>query len=225
MKSKLFIVLLWALNLLPHGASAQALNWRAPDDFKHIVNANFGLDFGVNYGLAYGYKLRTKLPVVLTANFSMPAGATVLDDYKAKIGVQFCLLKKASFVGSVSVFGLYRNHKTELLNLRNLGSALQGSFGYYKQGWFVATEFGFDRAMATHFKHSQKFKEEIYADVVDGWYTSGTGGNVNYGLQGGRSFEKVDLTINLGKVVAQDFKTLPLLPFYLNVGVNYRLVK
>lgn len=202
--------------------NAQTLNWKTLDSTEHIFNVNFGLDYSVSYGLSYGYKLNTKLPIVLNANFSMPSGNTLFDDFKTKIGGQVRLFNKSNFIGAVSIYGVYRKSQTNLVSLQNFGSDMKGTIGYYKPKWFVATEVGFDKAIVTHFKHSQQFRDEIYADVVDGWYEPATGGNFYYGLQAGKSFKRADITLNLGKVISQDFKTSPLLPYYVNLGYNFR---
>jgi hypothetical protein len=223
MKKILLIVLSLTITSLYNTALSQTLNWKTLDNTKHIINANFGLDYSVSYGIGYGYKLNTKLPIILSSNFSMPAGENLLDDFKNKIGGQICLLNKSNFIGSISIYGIYRKYQTQLVRLKNFGSDIKGTFGYYKPRWFTSAEIGFDKAIVTHFKHTQKYKDEIYADVVDGWYEPATGGNFYYGLQGGYSFKKIDIALNMGKVVAQDFKTSPSLPFYLKLGVNYRI--
>lgn len=223
MKKRLFISLLLTGILQSPIVRSQTLNWQSLDSTKHIVNVHLGLDHAMFYAVGYGYKLNTKWPVVLNANVSVPAGENRLDDVKGKLGGQVCLVNTAHFVGSVSMFAIYRKYQTALVQLQNFGSEFKGTFGYYQTHWFTAAEFGFDKAIVTHFKHTQKYRDEIYADVVNGWYEPATGGNFYYGLQGGYSFEKVDITLSLGRVVAQDFKTAPLLPFYLNLGVNYRI--
>jgi hypothetical protein len=167
--------------------------------------------------------MNTKLPIVLNAKLSLPAGENLVDDLKTKLGGQICLLNKSHFVSSISIFGIYRKYQTPLVRLQNFGSDMKVTFGYTKKRWFIAAETGFDKAIVTHFKHSQKFKDEIYHDVVDGWYEPATGGNFYYGLQGGYSYKKTDFTLTIGKVVSQDFKTSPFLPFYLNLGINYRI--
>lgn len=204
---------------------SQTLNWKKLENTKQILNVDFGLDFSASYGVGYGYKLNTKLPIVLNANISVPFGENRFDDFKTKVGGQIALINKSNFVGSVSLLGIYRRYQTSLVKLQNFGSHFKGTFGYYKKNWFAATEVGFDKAIVTHFKHTQKYRDEIYSDVIDGWYEPATGGNVNYGLQMGYSFKKMDMTINLGKIISQDFKTAPILPFYLNLGINYRIIK
>lgn len=217
----LVLFLILTFHFIP--TSAQTLNWNSLDSSKHIVNANFGLDYSVSYGFGYGYKLNTKLPIVLNANFSMPSGEQVFDDFKTKIGGQVCLLNKSNFAGSVSIFGIYRKYHTNLVRLQNFGSDIKGTIGFYKPRWLVAAEFGFDKATVTHFKHSQKFRDEIYADILDGWHEPATGGNLYYGLQAGCSIKRADITLNFGRVISQDFKTSPFLPYYLNLGYNFRI--
>jgi hypothetical protein len=95
--------------------------------------------------------------------------------------------------------------------------------GYYKPKWFVAGEVGFDKAIVTYFKHSETFKETIFTDVKDGWYEPSTGGNFLYGIQTGYSFNKSDITLNIGMVTTQDFKTTPLIPYYLMLGYIHRI--
>jgi hypothetical protein len=225
MKKLNIIIMLILFVFCLQKVNAQVINWNTLGTTKHTITANFGLDYSISYGLGYGYKLDTKLPIVINANVSIPSGETLLDDFKIKFGGQIRLLKISNFMGALAIYGIYRRHETELMRLQNFGSDMKGTFGYYKSRWFTSAEIGFDKAIVTNFKHTQKFKDEIYADVVDGWYEPTTGGNFYYGLQTGYSFNKVDITINLGKVVSQDFKTSPLLPFYLKLGINYRLIR
>lgn len=223
MKKIPFIPLLLILTFNFSSVYSQTINWARLDSSKHIINANFGLDYSVSKGLAYAYKLNTKLPIVLSTNFSNPFGEKSFDDLKTKIGGQIGLLNKSNWVVSISVFGIYRKYQTNLVRLQNFGSETKGTIGYYRKKWFLATEIGFDKAIVTHFKHTQKYRDEIYSEVLNGWYEPSTGGNFYYGLSGGYSFKKFDITLDLGKVISQDFKTSPFLPFYLKLGINYRI--
>jgi len=202
---------------------AQTINWNSLNATKHIIGLGIGMDYSLAYSVGYVYKLNSKMPIVLNANFSIPAGENLLDDFKAKIGGQFLLLNKSNFKGSITLNGIYRRYENSLVRLQNFGSEMKGVYGYYKPKWFVAGEFGFDKAIVTHFKHSQVFKETIYEDVKDGWYEPATGGNFLYGIQTGYSFMKSDLMLNIGKITTQDFKTTPLIPYYLMLGFNYRI--
>jgi hypothetical protein len=202
---------------------AQTVNWIALEDTKHIITAGIGWDYSVSYSLGYAYQLKTKVPIMLNTNFSIPSGERLLDDFKTKIGGQILLLNKSNLKGSIALNGIYRRYENPLVKLQNFGSELKGTFGYYKPKWFVAGEVGFDKAIVTHFKHSEIFKETIFAEVRDGWYEPSTGGNFQYGIQTGYSFNQSDISFNIGIVTTQDFKTTPLIPYYLMFGYNLRL--
>lgn len=219
----IIMMLILVLTFHVKTARSQSLNWTVLDSTKHMLNGSFGLDHSISYGIGYGYNLNTKRPIVLNAHFALPSGENRLDDFKTKIGGQICLFNKSNFVGSISLYGVYRKYQTNLVRLQNFGSDMKGTFGHYKKRWFLAAEAGFDKAIITHFKHTQKYRDEVYADAVDGWYEPSTGGNFYYGLQGGYSLKKIDITLNLGKVLSQNFNTSPLLPLYLNFGINYRI--
>jgi len=201
---------------------AQTVNWNALEDTKHIITAGIGWDYSVSYNLGYAYQLKTKVPVILNVNFSIPSGEKLLDDLKTKIGGQILLLNKTNWKGSIALNGIYRRYENPLVRLQNFGSELKGTFGYYKQKWFVAGEVGFDKAIVTHFKHSETFKETIFSNVKDGWFEPATGGNFMYGIQTGYSLKKSDITFNMGMVTTEDFKTTPLIPYYLMFGYNHR---
>jgi hypothetical protein len=80
---------------------------------------------------------------------------------------------------------------------------------------------GFDKAIVTHFKHSQLY-HEMYPGIFDGWYETANGGNFYYGLQAGTSFGRSDITLRAGKVLTQDFKTAPLVPFFGQLGYTVK---
>lgn len=203
--------------------SAQTLNWNTVEDTKHIVTIGMGWDYSLSYHVGYAHNFSRKLPFVIGANFSAPSGEMLLDDFKAKIGGQIVLLNRSNIKGAVMLNGIYRRFENPLVRLQNFGGELKGSFGYYKSNWFVAGEVGFDKAIVTHFKHSDVFKENNYSEVKDGWYQPATGGNFLYGIQGGYSLKKSDITLHLGKVTTQDLTTTPRIPFYAMLGYNHRI--
>ena len=205
-------------------SNSQTINWNALDDTKHFVSIGIGWDYSLSYSLGYGYQFNTRVPLVLHGNVSIPSGEKLFDDLKVKIGGQIVVLNQSNFKGSISLNGIYRRYENPLVRLQNFGSEIKGTFGYYKPKWFVAAEIGFDKAIVTHFKHSKSFKDNIYPEVKDGWYEPTTGGNFQYGLQTGYSFKNSDLTLNIGKIITEDFKTPPQIPYYLMLGFNYKIL-
>ena len=217
-----FIIIVFCICQNSH---AQTVNWNALRNSNHIITAGIGWDYSISYSLGYGYQMNTKIPLIFSTNFSIPSGENLLDDFKTKIGAQLMLLSTPHIKGSVTINGIFRRYENSMARLLNFGSEMKGTLGYYRPRWFVAGETGFDKAIVRHFKHSKLFKETVFPDVKDGWYEPSTGGNFYYGIQTGYSFVKSDFTLSIGMVSAQDFKSIPLVPYYLILGYNYRIIR
>ncbi|WJS95545.1 hypothetical protein NYQ10_03620 [Flavobacterium johnsoniae] len=216
------IVFLFSL-LTSHISQAQTINWESlQENQKHILNVNAGWDYSFVYGLSYGYHLKTKMPIVLESSISFASGEVIFDDFKTKIGGQMNVYQIENFRFNASIHGIYRRYENPLVTLQNFGTDAGIVIGYYKPKWFASGEFSFDKAIVTHFKHSAIYRE-VYPDVKNGWYEPATGGNFNFGIQGGYSFGRNDVTLRAGKVMTQDFKTTPLIPFYVQLGYNYKM--
>ena len=216
-------MLLPVIMVLIGSLHAQTLNWGSlNEEHKHIVNANFGAEYGIIFGLGYGYHFQTRLfNIVPHLEYSFPSGNKIFDDFKTKTGVQISWLEFHKFHFSTRIQGVFRRYENDFVRLVNFGSDLAGILGYYRPKWHIAAEVGFDKAIVTNFKHSDVYKDQ-YAGVVDGWYEPATGGNFYFGAQAGYSFKKNDIYLKGGKTIQQDFKTNSLLPFYLQLGYNYR---
>lgn len=182
---------------------------------------NTGLDFGLTYGVNYGRKLNTKLPMVLNSEFSFPAGNKVLEDFKVKMGVQCEVIHSGNFSATLKVNGIFRRFENDYARLLNFGSEFAGVAGYYKPRWYMAGELNFDKAIVTHIKHLSAALENN-PELTSGWYIP-TGGNFAYGFQSGITLgQKNDLNLKIGRVISQNFKTEPTIPFYFQIGYNRR---
>lgn len=222
MKKITFVFLLSIVFFTSISGTAQTINWVSlQEEHKQLINAHFGLEHGIIYGAGYSRMLHYRIPVVLHLDCSVPSGKKILDDSKTKIGGSIRWISFKNFQFSTGAHVIFRRYKSDLVRLVNFGSDVSGTLGYYRPKWFVAGEFGLDNAIATHFKHSKMYKEN-YAAAVDGWYAPFTGGNFYYGLQTGISFNKHDLYLKAGRMVTTDFKTSPLLPFYAELGYNFK---
>lgn len=208
-----------------YNSTAQTINWKAlQKEQKHIAYVNLGVDHAVTYGVGYGYQLRSKLPIILNASYSIPSGKIILDDYKTKIGGQINWLQSGNFYFNSELRGIFRRFENSYARLLNFGAVVSTTAGYYKLHWFIAADAGFDKAIVTHFKHSALYKSN-FPGVKDGWYEPSTGGNFYYGLQTGYSIKKADIYLRAGKLIEQDFQTAPMLPFYAELGLNFKLKK
>jgi hypothetical protein len=203
-------------------AFSQNLNWANwKQDQRHIINLNAGLDYSVSYGLGYGYKFKKQWPALLTAEYSQPSGNKLIDDFKTKLGVQLDVYNIGPLHLVAKAFGIFRRYENDYVSILNFGSDLSATVGYFKPRWFGAADVGFDKAIATHFKHSALFREH-FSNVKNGWYEPATGGNFYYGLNAGLSIKQSDIYLKVGKVISQDFKTKLMLPFYVQLGFSYK---
>ena len=219
---KIIFLIIVILIFNSNTGQSQTINWASlKQEQKHIANVIAGFDYGFTYGVGYGHQLRAKFPIVLNVEISQPAGNKMADDFKTKIGGQILLYEINNFHFTASVQSVFRRFENDYVRLINFGSDMSAIVGYYKPKWFVSGEFGFDKAIVTHFKHSNLFREN-FPSVRNGWYEPATGGNFHYGLQTGFSFNRMDIAFKIGKVVQQDFKTDPTIPFYFQVGLNRR---
>lgn len=219
---KISAILFFVLAAVQKGFT-QTVNWNNFQQAKHLIFLETGWEHGLTYGIAYGYRPHSKIPFMLNGHVSIPSGNKLFDDIKVKMGAQVVILNKSNLKGSITVNGVFRTYENSLVRLANIGTEINGALGYFKPGWFVAGEVGFDKAIVTHFKHSDAFKENIFHDVQDGWYRPATGGNFQYGIQTGFSGKKFALAMRIGKVVTQDFKTAPLIPYYLALGFGFKI--
>ena len=221
MKTLLKTIVISGLILSIGSVNAQTINWASLNDGnKHIFNANLGFEYSLIYGLGYGHQFKTKFfPMVVSAEYSFPSGNNIIDDFKAKIGGQIRWIEFHNFQFSTKIYGVFRRYENDFVRLVNFGSDLSGIAGYYRPRCFVAAEVGFDKAIVTQFKHSIVYSEQ-YSGFKNGWYKPSTGGNFFYGLQTGVSFRKNDINLRIGKILTQDFKTTPMVPFYAQLGYN-----
>jgi len=220
------LLLISVLSLVFSSSHAQTINWASLDEEDNqILSVNFGAEYGFVYGLGYGYHINNRLfDIVPSIEFSIPSGDNLFDDFKTKVGIQVRWYEFRDFQFSTKVMVIIRRYENDFTRILNFGSDFTGIVGYYRNQWFAAGEFGFDKAIVSHFKHSDSYKGQ-YQGVVDGWYEPSTGGNFYYGLQGGYSFRNHDIYLKAGKIIAEDFKTDPLLPFYAKLAYNIKFGK
>ncbi len=202
----------------------QNINWRSIDeDQKHIVSVLLGLDFGTAVNLGYYRTLRLlDRPILVGGDFSFPAGADFMDDFKVRWGGQIEVFESNGISVTGKILANFRRLETTAVRMQSFGSEFAILSGYYKPKWHAGLEVGFDKAITTHLKHSDVMREFIYADVKDGWYVP-TGGNWYFGLHGsktiGRSF---DVTFRSGVTNAEQDDENATIPMYLQFGANKR---
>ncbi len=216
---KNIICLLAGLLLIQETGSSQSINWaRLQPTEKNLFSAHVGFEYAFAYGLGYARQIETRMPTLVMVEISQPAGENLFDDFKTKVGAQVRIIQYNHVQVSARIQGVFRRYQNDYVRLLNFGSDMGITAGYYSSRWFAAAEIGFDKAIVTHFKHSEALRAD-FPGIRDGWYKPATGGNLYLGINTGFSFRKTDITLRLGRVIQQDFQTNPTIPFYGALGV------
>ena len=199
--------------------SAQNVNWSsAGDNGPHLLYLQAGYDFGMTAQLGYGYRLSTFRPLLLNIDLSLPMGHDRFDDLKVRYGGQLQLFETGGFAVTARAYGNFRRYQTELVRMAGFGAELSTVAGYYGRRWHVAGEFGFDKAITTHLKHSDVMRSD-FPGIRDGWYIP-SGGHYFYGMQGGLRVGKgLDVSLRMGFTNAEGRDEDAILPYYAQLGI------
>ena len=217
------IISILATILSFYSINAQNINWQSIDkEQKDIAYLNLGYEFGMTTQIGYGRKIETFRPILLTADYSMPMGNDLVDDFKVRIGSQISIFEKNNFIASAKIYGIFRRHQTTLVRMASFGSEMAGIIGYYKPRWHIAGELGFDKSIVTHLKHSDIMRDN-FPDITDGWFIP-SGGHFYYGFQGSKTIgNNFDLSLRIGMTNAQFDDKNALLPYYAQFGLIYNI--
>lgn len=201
---------------------AQTVNWKAlHGDQQNIMQLNLGYDFGVTAQAGYGRKFDFIRPVVVGLDFSLPMGNVLLDDFKLRLGAQVEVVEIGAFSASVKILSNFRRFENEMVRIVSFGSEFGAVAGYYTESWSAAGEFGFDKSIVSHLKHSDIMRE-FFPAIRDGWYIP-SGGNFYYGVQGSKTIgESLDITLRVGATKGQPKDEDAVLPYYLQLGLGFR---
>lgn len=219
---KKFIASLLILFVAADASVSQTINWKSlGEDQRNIVQLNFGYDYGVTAQAGYGRLFTLIRPVLVGVDFSIPMGQNLVDDFKTKLGAQIEVAETGGFSATVRIFSLFRRYENDLVRIVSFGADLGAVAGYYSSTWHAAGEFGFDKSIVSHLKHSDIMRS-YFPRIRDGWYIP-SGGHFYYGIQGGKTLgERLDLTLRAGVTDAQHNDEQAIVPYYLQLGLGIR---
>ncbi len=202
--------------------NAQNINWRSlREDQRNVVQLNVGYDYGLTAQLGYSRSFTIIKPVVFGLDYASPMGNDLLDDFKVRLGAQVEIVEIDGFSATVKILSNFGRYQTDLVRIVSFGSDFAGLAGYYNPSWYVAGEFGFDKAVTSYLKHSDIMKA-MFPAIRDGWYVP-TGGHFYYGIQGGKTLgESLDLSLRVGATDAQLNDEEAVLPYYLQLGLGVK---
>lgn len=188
---------------------------------RNQVYTTFGLDPALVASVGYG----RVVPLLgrewqLGAEVGVVAAEFDTRDFRARLQARTTLVRWRSvrLVGSAAF--ITRGTENSTYRALNFGADFTGAAGVYHPRWFVAGEFGFDKAIITHLTHSDWYRENFYPEAKDGWYLN-AGGTFHYGVAGGVAIGRTELGLRAGWQRTEDFNDL-LPPMYAGLGVGFR---
>jgi len=215
-----FVVALMIPALAARDAAAQ-WNVERFGSARNQVYTTFGLDPAVVASVGYG---RVVPLFGREWQLGVEGGVVAPDydtrDFRARMQVRTTLLRWRSLrlVGSAAF--ITRGTENSIYRAFNFGADFTGAAGVYRRSWFLAGEFGFDKAVITHIAHSDWYRTHVYPEAKDGWYLN-AGGTFRYGAAAGVAIGPAELAVRAGWLRTEDFNDL-LPPMYAGLGVGVR---
>ena len=205
--------------LATNNAAAQ---WNAArfDAGQNRVYTTIGLDPAVIAAVGYA-----RVVPVLGHNFQLAGEAGVVTagvdarDFRTRVDVQSSILQWRSLrlIGNAAF--ITRGTENAIYRGLNFGADVTGTAGVYRPRWFAAGQFGKDKAVVTHIKHSDWYRSNYYPDAKDGWYLD-AGGTFHYGAVGGITVGRAELVGRAGFRRTEDFRDLTP-PMYASLGLGF----
>jgi hypothetical protein len=189
---------------------------------KARMYTTFGLDPAMvaTVGLSQGTPVVGQ-PVTTHVELGVAAARLDLKDFRGALGAQasFYQWKSVHLTGSFSLIA--RGTTNSVYEGFDFGAEAAMGVGVYRPRWFVAGEFGKDKAVMTHVRHTQWYRKNVYPDARDGWYLP-SGGRLRYGVSGARSFGRFEAMLRMGVQRTEGWKSLQP-PAYALLGLGVRL--
>lgn len=190
------------------------------DAGQNRVFTTIGLDPALVTSVGYARVLP-----VLGHNFQLAADAGVVAagvdtrDFRTRVDLQSSILQWRSLrlVGSATF--ITRGTENSIYRGLNFGADFTGIAGVYRSRWFAAGQFGKDKAIITHIRHSDWYRDNYYSDAKDGWYLD-AGGTYHYGLLSGIAIGRTELVGRAGFLRTEDFNSLTP-PMYASLGLGF----
>lgn len=183
------------------------------------IYTTFGLDPAFIPTVGYGRVISLfGHPLQLAGDAGIVAARMDTHDFRARLQALTSIIHWRSLHLTGATGLITRGTDNSIYRGLNFGANLTGTLGFYRSGWFLAGEFGFDKAAVTHVTHSDWYLRYFYPEARDGWYGD-TGGTFHYGLTAGVSLGRAELLLRYGMSRTEEFNELTP-PMYASLGLG-----
>ncbi len=193
---------------------------------EQSIGVATGLDYSIlPIQLTYqrGVTLRNlKYPVMLGVDVTVPLFDLDLLDSRIRLTSETTILRKRNFEIRGGIDPVFVNVKMETERMASIGADAHFFMGLVSEKWNFGLEGNYNQIFSTHIVHTDKYKENVYAAAVDGWYKN-TASNWRAGILANRTLGRVDVFFHGGLSTTGKFNAYLFVPtMYMLVGVNRR---
>jgi hypothetical protein len=190
------------------------------DTERNRVYTTFGLDPALVTSVGYG-----RVVPLFNHDFQLTGDAGVVTarldtrDFRARLGTQTSVVRWRSLHLAGSATFIVRGTENSIYKAFNFGADFTGTAGLYRRRWFMAGEFGKDKAIITHLTNSEWYRTHFYPDAKDGWYLD-AGGTYHYGVVSGAALGRTEVVARAGWLRTERFDDM-MPPMYASVGLGF----
>ncbi len=213
---------------------ATVLQVQSQDDRSGMLDAResaIGISTGMDYSilpLKLTYKRGINLldyehPFVVGVDMTVPLFSPDLRDLRARIISEATLLRKGSFEVRAGIDPMLITVNMETEQMTSVGADFHVFTGITSENWNVGMELNYNRIFSTQITHTDHYREQVFIEVVDGWYRS-TASNMRIGLLINRTIDRFDVYMNGGLSKTGTFNNYLFVPtMYALLGVSVRI--
>jgi hypothetical protein len=205
---------------LASAASAQEVT-RLPDDVRHVVGLDGGLEAAFVTRATYSYRpgFGFDPDARIFARFTLPVVAPDFGDWGIEGGAQITPVRWRDLRVAVLGGPVMRKTDNRLFSAVAFGISATLLAGYEGPRWGLSAEAGYEQLLATHLSQSDLYKNTFYADAKDGWYAM-SGSVAHVGLRGGARIGAFEIFARAGLDSTGQLHALTP-PFYGTIGTSY----
>jgi hypothetical protein len=183
------------------------------------ISASIAMDTTLVSKLGYERALAVTTPglsFALAADVTLPIFGPSGGDGELRVGAAAQLRRGAWFELGVALRPFLRGTRNEAHDAVATGVDLEIVPALRLGRFTLGVELGYNRAIATYLSHTASYRDEIYPDVVDGWYGMAAA-TLRAGVQVQRSLGRIRLQLRAGRVATGALAS-EAVPLYAELG-------